>query len=411
MWGKMRPFLKSAQTEIGSFISSIRFNISRKKPKSQGVKFMLCLLLFLLSPVTHYSQLTSHAIVDPTTFPNNKFGIHIISPTPDEVAAATSLVNSTGGVWGYVTFVIGSNDRNLDKWQTFFNELRRSHLIPIVRIATKPAGPPVGGWQRPAKEEAEKWASFLNSLRWPIKNRYVVIYNEPNHGKEWGNTTDPGSYAAVLNSTIDALKRESFDFFVLNGGLDQSTPHEPPDYFDEEKFLEEMERKVPGIFEKLDGWVSHSYPNPGFKGSPNDSGRKSIRGWKWELEFLKKLGLQKNLPVFITETGWKHAEGISQDYSLPDSEKVGENFKIAFAQVWNDPRVLAVTPFLLNYPQPPFDHFAFSDTSSKMYPQYQVVADLPKPRGEPFQHLSKNLNVNFDKLQIPELLASLVLDK
>ena len=377
MWGKMRPFLKSAQTEIGSLVSNMRF------------KFLFGLLMFLLIPTTAY------AITNPLSAANNKFGIHIISPTPDEVAAAASLVNSTGGGWGYVTFVIQANDRNESKWQQFFNELRRNHLIPIVRIATKPAG---DFWQRPLGDEAKAWAQFLDSLHWPIKNRYVVIYNEPNHAKEWGDSVDPGSYAGALNSTIDALKRQSADFFVLNGGFDQSTPHEPPNYFDEEKFLEEMERSVPGIFEKLDGWVCHCYPNPNFTGSPSDSGRKSIRGWVWELETLKKLGVKKDLPIFITETGWKHAEGLNTDPSLPDSSIVGEYFRVAFQNIWTDPKVLAVTPFLLNYPEPPFDHFAFSDGSSNFYPQYETITELSKTRGEPFLHLSKALKVNFTEL-------------
>lgn len=346
------------------------------------MKTNLISLILLLINYLFIFKTTTYAILDPTSFPNNKFGIHIISPVPDELSRAATLVNSSGGVWGYVTFIIQANDRNENKWQEFFRELRRNHLIPIVRIASKPTG---DFWQRPEEVEAKKWAQFLDSLNWPIKNRYIIIYNEPNHGKEWGDLTDPGSYAEALNSTIDALKNKSPDFFVLNGGFDQSTPDEAPQFFDEEKFLEEMQRSVPGIFEKLDGWASHSYPNPNFAGSPQDSGKKSIRGFSWELETLKKLGVKKDLPVFITETGWKHSEGLNPDPTLPDSGKVGENFKVAFEQVWNDQRVLAVTPFILNYPNPPFDHFAFLD------PQYRAVSNLTKKRGEPFQHLSKVL--------------------
>lgn len=266
-------------------------------------------------------------------------------------------------------------------------------MIPIVRIATKPSDPPAGGWQRPGESDAKAWADFLDKLNWPIKNRYVIIYNEPNHAKEWGNLVDPGSYAGILNSTIDALKNKSTDFFVLNSGFDQSAPDEAPNYFDEEKFLIEMQKSVPGIFEKLDGWVSHSYPNPGFKGSPTDFGRRSIRGYKWELETLKKLGVKKDLPIFITETGWKHSEGVEVDSSLPDSSKVVENFKKAFELAWDDPRIIAITPFLLNYPHPPFDHFAFLDHKNDFYPQYRSILGISKDRGEPFQHLSKNLKL------------------
>ena len=52
-------------------------------------------------------------------------------------------------------------------------------------------------------------------------------------------------------------------------------------------FWREMNKEVPGIFEKIDGWASHSYPNHGFLGKPQDSGRTSIRGYQWELTVLK----------------------------------------------------------------------------------------------------------------------------
>ena len=30
------------------------------------------------------------------------------------------------------------------------------------------------------------FANFLNQLPWPVNNRYVIIYNEPNQENEWG---------------------------------------------------------------------------------------------------------------------------------------------------------------------------------------------------------------------------------
>ena len=337
----------------------------------------------------------AHAIVDPTSVPNNRFGIHIISPSIDEASPAAELVNSSGGDWGYVTVLVESKNRDREAWQKFFNDLRRRHLIPIVRLATKPLN---AHWERPYEKEYEAWADFLDSLIWPTKNRYVVIYNEPNHGKEWGLETDPASYAVVLNSTIDALKTKSDDFFILNAGFDQASPHKPPEFYDEEKFLKEMESAVPGIFNKLDGWASHSYPNPGFKGSPSGSGKGSIRGWFWELQILKKYGLTKNLPVFITETGWKHMEGINPDKTLPSSDVVSKYFKDAFQNAWSSNQIVAVTPFLLNYQEPPFDHFSFKKLTGEkqnpkilgaqypqFYPQYQALAELPKVSGRPVQ--------------------------
>src|SRR3990167_2731264 len=262
---------------------------------------MFKIFLFISLLIFNFTLFTStaKAVVDSLSVPNNKFGIHIISATPDESSPAAELVN-TNGDWGHITFLIESKDRNENKWQEFFNDLRRRHLIPIVRLATKPLNE---HWERPYEGEEQAWADFLDSLNWPTKNRYVIIYNEPNHATEWGGVVDAKSYAQILDKMITALKIRSEDFFVMNAGFDASAPHKPPKYFDEVAFLKEMDKTVPGIFEKLDGWVSHSYPNPEFSGSPDALGRGTVRGWFWELQQLRNMGVVKNLPVFITETG------------------------------------------------------------------------------------------------------------
>ena len=357
------------------------------------MKLILSLLLLL---ITHHSSLITptYATVDPLAVPNNKFGVHIIQATDSESKPAQDMVNS-GGDWGYITVLIESGDLKEDKWQTFFNLLRRQHLVPIVRLATHPDG---GRWVRPFENQESAWAEFLDKLNWPTKNRYVTIYNEPNHATEWGGTVDARDYAKTLNKTIDALKAKNPDFFILNAGLDASAPQKLPAYQDEAQFLKEMESEVPGIFNKLDGWTSHSYPNPGFVGSPNSNGRGTIRTYLWEQEYLKSLSLNKNLPIFITETGWKHAEGKKLDPSLPSVEEVAQNYQKAFEEAWNNSKIVAVTPFLLSYQEEPFDHFSFKRYTGasqnqkilgtqypEYYPQYQTLKDLPKTSGKPIQ--------------------------
>lgn len=357
----------------------------------------VCLGFFLYIPYSIFYIQPVSAIVDPLTYTNNKFGIHIISPTSQEASEAAALVNSNGGDWGYVTVVVESHDRDHNKWQSFFDDLRRRHLIPIVRLATEPEG---NDWKLPYDGEETAWADFLNNLVWPTENRYVVIYNEPNQGQEWAGQVSPESYAKVLDKTITALKAKNPDFFVLNAGFDASAPNKPPSFLDEEVFLRQMNQAVPGIFNKLDGWVSHSYPNPGFAGSPQDSGRGTVRTWAWELGLLKDLGVTKRLPVFITETGWKHAEGIDYDKSLPTSDVVGKYLQEAFNNAWSSNQIVAVTPFLLDYQEAPFDHFSFkkltgetqnlkilgaSFPDSVYYPSYQALLDLTKQAGVPIQ--------------------------
>lgn len=351
------------------------------------------LFLFILAGLFLHLTPSPALAVDPLQTPNNKFGIHIISSSTEELNEARDLVNSEGGKWGYVTFLIESNQRDTSRWQAFFNELRRRHLIPIVRIATKPEG---GNWARPYEGEETAWADFLDNLVWPGKNRYVIIYNEPNHANEWAGTVDPKSYAEVLSKTVDALKKKNPDFFVINAGLDGSAPNKMPAYMDSKAFMEEMQKAVPGIFDKLDGWSSHSYPNPAFQGSPDGTGKISVRGFEWELEQLKRMGVTKKLPVFITETGWKHSEGKSSDRSLMSPDKAAENYKRAFEGAWKSDQVVAVTPFLLNYQDPPFDHFSFkkitkNSSAAEFYPMYDALKSLPKVRGVPVQDFKARL--------------------
>lgn len=359
--------------QLFSLLRLIAYNLS-----------IIILIVLLPNPV--------YAIADPLSVSNNKFGIHIISPTVDEASPAADLVNSSGGDWGYVTFLLESKDRDVNRIQQFFDYLRKRHLIPLVRLATQPQDG--GFWKRPYEGEEVAWADFLDSLRWPVKNRYVIIYNEPNHALEWGKTVDPKDYAKTLNKTIDALKKKNEDFFVLNAGFDASTPHEPPNYYDQLEFMQEMEEEVPGIFQKLDGWVSHSYPNPGFAGSPEDSGRGTVRTFLWELEQLKKLGVTKTLPVFITETGWKHSDGQNINPRLPSPENVAQYYEKSFNGAWNNGTIVAVTPFLLNYQDPPFDHFSFKKNAKTLSREssekdfhlpYYILQSMPKVRGKPVQ--------------------------
>src|SRR3972149_5978553 len=134
-------------------------------------KLIIFTLLWLLA-----AYKPALAVVDPLNQPNNRFGIHILET--HDLGPAASLVNSNGGNWGYVTVVLRLNDLNHDRGQKMFDMMRRLKLIPIVRLATIPEG---DNWVKPLPEDADKLAGFLNSLNWVIKNRYVVLFNEPNH--------------------------------------------------------------------------------------------------------------------------------------------------------------------------------------------------------------------------------------
>lgn len=301
--------------------------------------------------------------------PNNKFGIHIVDENDLDDAAA--LVNSSGGEWGYVTFVIREDERNNDRWQKAFDKMRRLKLIPIVRLATKMTP---SGWEIPKDEEATNWAGFLNSLNWPVKDRYIILFNEPNHDKEWGGKADPAGYAKAYRHYYETLKNFSPDFFILPAALDLAAPN-GKDTISATTFYEGMHQEDNYIFTIYDALNSHSYPNPGFSGKATDLGRTSINGYKWELNYLSDFGINQDIPVFITETGWVNTGG-----------NLEENYKYAFDHVWDDDQIVAVTPFLLSYLDQPFSQFSWKNPETKeFYPQFYSVQSMTKLKGEPKQ--------------------------
>ncbi len=306
--------------------------------------------------------------------PNNKFGLYIYAEEERFFKLADNLVNSNGGDWGYVLIPYNIKDRDSRKWRKVFDETTKRHLIPIIQL-----------WDVETdnyKDDTNKAAEFLNSFLWPVKERYISVYNEPNDSRFWKGRADPKNYARVLKYTIEAFKAENPNFFMLNGAMNSSAP-DGKGYINALSFLYQMNQEVPGIFEMLDGWASHPYPQPNFSGSPYAVGLLSIRSYENELNYLKTLGLKKDLPVFITETGWAHAEGENYDPSLYNAEQVAQFFKIAYEEVWlRDDRVRAVTPFTVFY-KPPFDHFSWIDKDGVPYEQYEMIKKLDKIKGEP----------------------------
>ncbi|MBI2414681.1 hypothetical protein HYV31_02475 [candidate division WWE3 bacterium] len=306
---------------------------------------------------------------------NNKFGLYIYPDSEQFVKLADELVNSNGGDWGYVLIPYNLQDTDEEKWQRLFFLLHKKHLIPVVQL-----------WNiNPDEVESDtkKAAKFLNQFLWPVKQKYISAYNEPNDANFWYNRVDPKEYAKILNKTIEIFKAQDNDFFVMNGALNLTAPN-ASGYMDAFDYMKKMDEEVPGIFDKLDGFASHSYPQPDFSGSPTDTGRASIRGYEVELAFLKDtLQVTKELPVFITETGWAHAEGKKYNSNYMLGSKTAQNIKAAYEKVWlSDPKVQAVMPFTIWY-ESPADHFAWVDQNGSPYEQFQVVKAMKKVAGNP----------------------------
>lgn len=317
------------------------------------------------------------AVVDPLASPNNKLGIHLLFP--DEVEKADNVVNDhKRGQWGYVVIPMQNTDRNRDKWQHFFDKCKEKKIIPIIRVATTANGP---HWELPSHYDMIDFANFLNDLDWPIKNRYVIILNEVNRNDEFGGKANPEQYADFLNLAIDIFKGKSEDFFILPAGLDNAA-NDPKNSIKWTTFLDRMHAHRSDIFSRLDGWVSHAYPNPDFSARADQKGENKINSFESDLQRLRKY-TAKNLPIFITETGW------SDKYL--SHKQIGLYYNYSFEKVWNHPQVVTVAPFLLNAQDGPFVQFSFLDKSGREkefvdeFSKFATIGNpqMPSPKPSP----------------------------
>jgi len=334
--------------------------------------FQLILFLVALSP-------QAYAKYDPLSVANNKIGIHILFP--EELSTAAELVNSSGGDWGYVTIPIQAGDKDLQKWQNFMNSAKDLHIIPIIRLATEGDYFDKSTWRKPNFEEVMDFANFLDSLEWPVKNRYVIVFNEVNRADEWNGEANPGEYAQILSYAKDIFNSKNEDFFIINSGMDNAASTEDGTY-SQYDYFELMNEAVPGIFDKIDGFSSHAYPNPAFAQPPSINTSQSISSFNYELEAINQIS-EKQLPVFITETGW--------DQSISSDKVVGEYFREALSSVWNDEKIVAITPFLLNSGPGPFEKFSMLKADGSKNNVFTSIQSLKKNSGKPQLNNNKTI--------------------
>jgi hypothetical protein len=308
------------------------------------------------------------AIADPLSVPNNKIGIHILFPS--EILIAAKIVNNdSDGSWGYVTIPIQASDRDRTKWQTFFDQCKSNKVIPIIRVATVPDG---SNWQQPNNYDLIDFANFLGDLSWPTANRYVVIFNEVNRSDEFGGYVSPETYADILSNAVDIFKNKSSDFFILPAGLDNAASNSKTS-LNWRLYLERMYLRNLNIFNKIDGWTSHAYPNPDFSARPDKSGSNRIDSFLTDLKFIR-LFTTKKLPVFITETGWSSK-------NLSDHQ-IALYYQYVLTHQWSNANIVAITPFLLNAQDGAFKEFSFTSTDGKIKEFAQILSSYAT-KGEP----------------------------
>lgn len=284
-------------------------------------------------------------------------GIHILHP--EEITQAEKLIRSENhDEWHYVTIPFSYQDlEKAELWQTFFDQAKEQKIIPIIRLATQYQD---NAWEIPDRYHLVKMIDFLSELNWPTQEKYIILFNEPNHAKEWGGRIDPAQYAQVLAFGANWATTEEKNFKVLPAGLDLAAANTKTT-LDAFVYLDQMYQENPQVFDQVAYWNSHSYPNPAFSAAPQRKGRNSLSGFKEELAYLKnKTG--KDFEVFITETGWetnRYTQRWLESYYL-----------FALQHIWSDPSVKGVTPFVLQGAPGPFAGFSFLDENGQPTSQY-----------------------------------------
>lgn len=287
-------------------------------------------------------------------------GIHILSP--QELTQAKELLETSnnGEQWKYVTvpFTLADADR-VEEWQQFFDQCQKDKFIPIVRLATTAEG---ASWKIPTKKDIVTLSSALRKLNWPTDERIIIVFNEPNHAKEWGNTLDPEGYAETLSFTSDWFRTERAEYTILPAGLDLAAPN-GKDTMEAFAYWKKALKAYPELLASIDAWNSHSYPNPGFSSAPAKKDKMSLRGFQHELAFAEPLAGRK-LDVYITETGWEE--------NSTTARRLNDYYAYAMKNIWSDERVKAVTPFLLKGAPGPFERFSFFDKEGNRTRQFEA---------------------------------------
>jgi hypothetical protein len=161
---------------------------------------------------------------------------------------------------------------------------------------------------------------------------------------------------------------------VLNGALapggvnscDCASKNGPPGTL-ATTFLGYMAAAVPGVFDKLDAFASHSYPSKGEGWGFFAPYGESMTGLTYFEKELATIG-KPNMPVLITETGWTiQHEGYSWS-----RDQVADFSVDALKNVWlTHANIVTFTPFILRDGN--WDKFAWVQGSGQPYPVYTKV--------------------------------------
>ena len=322
---------------------------------------------------------------------DSRYGMGLVNHGDATDVDLTSKLAGPGG-WFLVIFAdITPNRTSADaSWKSSIQQAYAKDLIPVIRMA-----PPWGDrkvrnmGESPTsyKKLAQAYKAVIQDLPkrsdWPL---YVQIHNEPNLCYEWECDSSAGTlsdktiaseYAHMMRDVADALHSIGDPRIkVLNGALAPGgvawcqcgTSNFAPGTL-ASTFLTQMNQAVPGVFDKIDAFATHSYPAKGEGWGFFVAYSEAMTGLKY---FEKELAAinKPNMKVLITETGWPTTWEGGINWSR---DQVAGFTVDAVKNVWTThPNVLGITPFILR-DGGNWDKFAWTKPDGAPYPVYTKV--------------------------------------
>jgi hypothetical protein len=211
--------------------------------------------------------------------------------------------------WPYVETAPG--DYNWTRPDRIMRHAENQGLTVIARLGLVP------GWARPPVQDKvttlnylpydhfDLFAEFVEAFvaRYRDQIGGVIIWNEPNLSREWGErAADPEAYAELLRLSYAAAHRAKPDIVVLGGALAPTTEAEDSGAsMNEIRYLERMYEA--GAADSFDALAAHTY---GFTRPPEDAPDPAVFNFRRvELlhDVMERYG-DGDKPVYITESGW-----------------------------------------------------------------------------------------------------------
>lgn len=281
-------------------------------------------------------------------------GAHLLQTY--ELQSYSEFAPNDGARFVVIPYSLEDRER-AQQWVDFMNLANDKKITPILRLTTR-FSPEQNAWITPNREEIVSLIDAIDQLPWPSGPRRVIVFNEVNHAAEWGGRIDPQEFATLAKFAAQWLQTEQNEYMVLTPALDLAASHSlsaqnpTADAF---WYWEAILTHEPDFLTSFDAWNSHSYPNPGFRSSPDRTERNSLRGFEHELAFVKQHDA-RDWPVYITETGW-NADEVRPNLLANWYEKA--------AQIWQHPQVVMVAPFLWQGSPGPFAGFSLYDQNAQ----------------------------------------------